>query len=206
MDLHPGGGHVTPAPTLQSLTTPPPYHTQQQTIRTTASSKPLTRGSKFIMELNEPGDELPNQTRKFLLYFQSPVTPNINSADNTITFTPSSGGTYSGFMQLAYLGAGPRGDRSNDTVLDKYLGVYSYKPKASYCVQNDRRAYASFDWNPNNQYAYQTTGTLLMITMPHHVSFRTYRTVLAQLYTIYQKSSKNIVSTNKKIQGYLTQN
>ncbi|XP_062571613.1 uncharacterized protein LOC134233642 isoform X1 [Saccostrea cucullata] len=163
-----GGSHVTPAPTLHSITTPPQHQTHSpHTIRTTASSRPLTQGSKFIMELNEPGDELPNQTRKFLLYFQSPVTPHINEVDNTIIFTPSNGGHYSGFMQLAYLGAGPRGDHSNDTVLDRYLGVYSYKPKASYCVKNDR-AYASFDWNPNNQFSYQSAGTLLMITMPHH--------------------------------------
>lgn len=168
---------MTPAPTIHTFPTSQTQPTQTQppqtqpppSIRTTASSRPITQGSKFILELNEPGDELPNQTRKFLLYFQSIVVPHINDADNTITFTPQNGGTYSGFMQLAYLGAGLRGDHSNDTVLDKHLGVYSYKPKASYCVQNNR-AYASFDWNPNNQYPYQSSGSLLMITMPHHVS------------------------------------
>lgn len=177
---------MTPAPTIhtfptsqtqppqtQQPQTQPPQTQQPQTIRTTASSRPITQGSKFILELNEPGDEFPNQTRKFLLYFQSIVVPHINEADNTITFTPQNGGTYSGFMQLAYLGAGLRGDHSNDTVLDKHLGVYSYKPKASYCVQNNR-AYASFDWNPNNQYPYQSSGSLLMITMPHHVSLINY--------------------------------
>ena len=134
-------------------------------------SGPVTPGSKFIIELNEPGDELPGQTRKFILYFQHDVTPHINQHDNTISFTPRNGGTYNGFMQLAYLGAGPRGDRSKNTYLDKYLGVYSYKPGASYCAQNGR-AYASFDWHPNNQAPYQYPGQLLMITMPHHVSIK----------------------------------
>ena len=155
---------MTPAPTVHTTHQTKPPHT---TIPT-ANRPAVTQGSKFIMELNEPGDELPNQTRKFVLYFQQLVVPNIHTADNTITFTPVNGGVYTGFMQLAYLGAGPRGDHSNDTVLDNHLGVYSYKPKASYCVQNNR-AYASFDWNPNNQFPYRSTGTLLMVTMPHHV-------------------------------------
>lgn len=122
---------MTPAPTIHTFPTSQTQPTQTQppqtqpppSIRTTASSRPITQGSKFILELNEPGDELPNQTRKFLLYFQSIVVPHINDADNTITFTPQNGGTYSGFMQLAYLGAGLRGDHSNDTVLDKHLGA-----------------------------------------------------------------------------------
>lgn len=117
------------------------------------------------------------------------MVPHINEADNTITFTPQNGGTYSGFMQLAYLGAGLRGDHSNDTVLDKHLGVYSYKPKASYCVQNNR-AYASFDWNPNNQYPYQSSGSLLMITMPHHA------------YILKDQFAANLKSTVYTFKGY----
>lgn len=122
------------------------------------------------MELNEPGNELPNQTRKFLLYFSEVVNMNINNDDNTITFSPQSGGTYSGLMQLAYLGAGPRGDHSNDNFLDNNLGLYSYKPVASYCASDAaNKAYVNFDWKVNNQYAASQSGQLLMVTMPHHV-------------------------------------
>jgi hypothetical protein len=121
------------------------------------------------MELNEPGDELPNQTRKFLVFFSSPVTPHIHSSDNSISFTSQHGGQYNGIMQLAYLGAGPRGDTSHDKDLDSHLGVYSYKPKASYCVLRNK-VFVSFDWKPNNQHATNTMGELLMITLPHHVS------------------------------------
>ena len=124
------------------------------------------------MELNEPGDELPNQTRKYLLYFSQTVTPTIDRNSNFITFTPSSGGKYNGIMQLAYLGAGPRGDISHNNDLDQFLGVYSYKPTASYCASEAvNKTFVSFDWNPNNQHADKTIGKLIIVTMPHHVSF-----------------------------------
>lgn len=124
-----------------------------------------------MMELDEPGTDLPHQTRKYLVYFSEPVTPNVNTGDNTITFTPNSGGTYNGIMQVAYLGAGPRGDHSNDTLLDQYLGVYPYKPKTSYCVwESSNQALVRFDWNPNDDHAVTNDGRLLMVAMPHHVS------------------------------------
>lgn len=134
----------------------------------TANAK---HGAKFIMELNEPGKELPNQTRKFLLYFTQPVTPNFNQAENTISFNPTSGGKYNGIMQLAYLGAGPRGDMSHNNDLDDNLGVYSYRPTTSYCVSEEvNKTFVSFDWNIDNQYADKPMGELIMVTMPHHVS------------------------------------
>jgi hypothetical protein len=123
------------------------------------------------MELNEPGKELPNQTRKFLLYFTQPVIPNFNQAENTISFNPTSGGKYNGIMQLAYLGAGPRGDMSHNNDLDDNLGVYSYRPTTSYCVSEEvNKTFVSFDWNIDNQYADKPMGELIMVTMPHHVS------------------------------------
>ncbi|KAK3084979.1 hypothetical protein FSP39_022319 [Pinctada imbricata] len=155
--------HTQPPPVH---TQPPPVHTQPH-VQTNPPSGPSNPGSKFIMELNEPGSNLPGQTRKFVLYFQHDVIPHVNQADNSISFTSKNGGSYNGFMQLGYLGAGPRGDHSNDTFLDNYLGVYSYKPKASYCVNNGR-ALVSFDWHPNNQFPYRSPGKLLMVTMPHH--------------------------------------
>ncbi|OWF42274.1 Endo-1,3(4)-beta-glucanase 1 [Mizuhopecten yessoensis] len=192
-----GGGPVTQSPTLTQATHAPatnapthapitkaPTHappvTQAPTQATQAPTNShgtntnhhvnIAPGTKFIMELNEPGDELPNQTRKFMLYFSKAVTMNINNGDNTITFSPQSGGAYSGLMQLAYLGAGPRGDNSNDNVLDSNLGLYSYKPVASYCASDSaNKAYVNFEWNVNNQYAAASSGQLLMVTMPHHV-------------------------------------
>ncbi|KAJ8312298.1 hypothetical protein KUTeg_009671 [Tegillarca granosa] len=121
-----GGQTTSSQPTVKPTT-------GGQTTGTHATVKP-TKGTKFMMELDEPGNELPNQTRKYLVYFSEPVTPHVNTGDSTISFTPNSGGTYNGIMQVAYLGAGPRGDHSNDTLLDQYLGVYPYKPKTSYCV------------------------------------------------------------------------
>jgi len=82
-----------------------------------------------------------------------------------------SGGTYNGIMQLSYLGAGPRGDHSHDNVLDNYLGVYSYKPKTSFCVsESANTAYTNFDWRPNMDHAESPQSQLMMITLPHHVS------------------------------------
>ena len=125
------------------------------------------------MELKEPGNELPNQTRKFVLYFSEKVTYHIDHGSKTIIFSPEAGGNYNGIMQLGYLGAGPRGDTSNINFLDNHFGIYSYKPSTSYCVSESRnKAYANFDWNPVNGGAFMSEANLLMVALPHHV--RTY--------------------------------
>ena len=82
-----------------------------------------------------------------------------------------SGGRYNGIVQLGYLGAGPRGDTSNNNYLDRYYGIYSYKPMASSCVSESRNtAYLSFDWNPVDASGAPAYGDLLMVTLPHQVS------------------------------------
>ena len=175
--LTPGSLPQTPVPTQQPQVTvttgnPDPLTLKPTTIHHSGSgTTQANQGSKFIMELNEPGKELPNQTRKYLLYFSQPVNPALDSTRGTITFTPSSGGKYNGIMQLAYLGAGPRGDPSHNNDLDQHLGIYPYKPITSYCVSEEvKKTFVSFDWNPNNQHADKSTGELIMVTMPHHVS------------------------------------
>ncbi|XP_060068686.1 uncharacterized protein LOC132548810 [Ylistrum balloti] len=183
---------VTNAPTQPLPVTAKPTHATQKPTNShgTNSHVSIQPGTKFIMELNEPGDELPNQTRKFMLYFSKAVTMNINNGEDSITFFPQSGGTYSGLMQLAYLGAGPRGDHSNDNFLDNNLGLYSYKPIASYCAYDStNKAYVNFDWRVNNQFAASSSGQLLMVTMPHHVC------------TIH-KFSDNIKETVYGFKGY----
>ncbi|XP_071178751.1 uncharacterized protein [Mytilus edulis] len=170
-----GGSVNTPSPTVAPTQSPVQTHNPVITNPTQAPHNTGTgtvqvkHGSKFIMELNEPGDELPNQTRKYLLYFSQPVTPHVNQGQSTINFTPTSGGKYNGIVQLAYLGASPRGDTTHNNDLDKYLGVYSYKPSAAYCVSEEvNKTFVSFDWNPNNQHADNPMGELMMVTMPHH--------------------------------------
>ena len=61
------------------------------------------------------------QTRKFVLYFSSPVTPHVDAASSTVTFTPRSGGSYTGILQVGYLGAGPRGDKVGVTFMSYCL-------------------------------------------------------------------------------------
>jgi hypothetical protein len=54
--------------------------------------------------MNEQGNDLPHQTRKFVLYFSEEVTPHVHQSDNKITFSPRAGGNYNGLVQIAYLG------------------------------------------------------------------------------------------------------
>ena len=49
-------------------------------------------GSKFVVELNEPGDELPDQTRKFVLYFSEEMQASLDA--DGMSFEPTSGGTF----------------------------------------------------------------------------------------------------------------
>ena len=57
----------------------------------------LGSGRKFVMELNEPGDDLPDQTRKFVAYFSSDVQATLDASG--ISFTPVGGGLYNGELQ-----------------------------------------------------------------------------------------------------------
>ena len=52
----------------------------------------LGTGTKFVLELDEPGDELPDQTRKYVLYF-SETMQLYHDADG-LTFEPAAGGTF----------------------------------------------------------------------------------------------------------------
>ena len=71
-----------------------------------------TPAKKFVMELDEPGSDLPEMTRKFILYFTSPVVARVDTGSQTITFEPASGGKYNGLLQLGYAGSSQRGDGS----------------------------------------------------------------------------------------------
>ena len=143
-------------------------HTEQHSNNQQTSG--LTANTKFILELNEPGNRLPGQTRKFVLYFSQPVTARVVASSSEVHFSPVGGGVYNGIVQLGYLGAGPRGDHSQDNYLDKYHGRYSYKPLASSCVSESRgKAYLSFDWNPVDSEGNPTSEELLMTTLPHQV-------------------------------------
>ncbi|KAL4223236.1 hypothetical protein ACF0H5_016708 [Mactra antiquata] len=160
---------TTHRPVTQAPTTHQPV-TQQHTTGGTSHTKPIPPERKFILELNEQGTSLPHQTRKYALYFSQEVTPQVRSSDNKIVFAPKSGGHFTGIMQLAYLGAGPRGNHENDTVFDEHAGVFSIAPKTSFCAsESTGKAYLTFNWHPNNQDAQSATSSLLMLTMPHHV-------------------------------------
>ncbi|XP_025097413.1 uncharacterized protein LOC112565819 [Pomacea canaliculata] len=151
-----GGTHVTSAP---GNPTTRPGDTQPFA---------LSSNTKFLLELDEPGGALSGQTRKFILYFSSPVRASVNSGTSEISFEPQSGGRYSGLVQLGYLGVGPKGDTSKSNALDQYHGIYSYKPTVSSCVSDSRaKAYLSFDWNPVDQNGHPTSRQLLMVTLPH---------------------------------------
>lgn len=52
---------------------------------------------------------------------------------------------------------------------DQYVGVYSYKPKTSFCVQGDN-GYISFDWNKQTVPGIAENEGLLINLLPHHVS------------------------------------
>ena len=79
-------------------------------------------GTKFLLELDEPGEKLPQQTRKFVLYFSSIVKATLNA--NGVEFAPPGGGKYTGLVQLAYNGASNRGDTSMDTYHDQFAGMW----------------------------------------------------------------------------------
>ncbi|XP_048238379.1 uncharacterized protein LOC124110988 [Haliotis rufescens] len=154
------GHQNTPAPASPA----PSHHTNNNHQTVT-----LAQNTKFLMELDEPGDSVPKQTRKFVVFFSSPVKANVNSGTSSITFEPVHGGKYSGLVQLGYLGAGPRGDNSQSNYLDSYTGRYSYKPSTSYCVNDaQQKVFASFDWNPHGADGHPSNGDLLMVAMPHH--------------------------------------
>nr|KAG5713536.1 hypothetical protein BaRGS_024584 [Batillaria attramentaria] len=141
-------------------TTHPPTNTHQ--------THNLNSNTKFLLELNEPGNSLPQQTRKFVLYFSHPVKARVDGGTSLVHFEPTNGGRYSGLVQLGYLGAGPRGDTSKNNYLDKYHGYFSYKPEVISCVSDSRKkAYLSFDWNPTDANKHPASGNLLMVTLPH---------------------------------------
>ncbi|XP_052801838.1 uncharacterized protein LOC128232367 [Mya arenaria] len=165
--------HTNPPTTTSTSTSQPTQTAATEPVAHTTVHNPAPTGvplgpnKKFILEMNEQGKDLPNQTRKFVLYFSEEVSPHVHG--NSLTFSPISGGAYTGIMQLAYLGSGVRGDYSNGTMMDRYAGVYSYKPSTSFCVsESTSRAHAVFDWRPNNQHAASPTAELLMLLMPHH--------------------------------------
>ncbi|XP_050419050.2 uncharacterized protein LOC126832341 [Patella vulgata] len=146
-------------------TAPETGHTAKPKIVNT-----LAANKKFLLELNEPGDELPHQTRKFVLYFTEAVQGSVDEANGQITFSvPHSGNAYSGLVQLGYLGAGPRGDKRNDNYLDPHAEVYSYKPHVSYCVSDARnKGYMSFEWMAKDKSGREAAnGKLMMVAMPH---------------------------------------
>ncbi|XP_060605019.1 uncharacterized protein LOC132757683 [Ruditapes philippinarum] len=184
--------HTNPPPVTSAPHTQPPVHhtaaphttPQPHVTHQTGGGTPLTANKKFILEMNEQGNDLPHQTRKFVLYFSEEVTPHVHQSDNKITFSPRAGGNYNGLVQIAYLGAGPRGGHGNDSVFDKYAGIYSYKPKTSFCVsESTNKAHVTFNWHPNNLHATSPTASLLMLMMPHHA------------YTLDNRYSYNVRDT-----------
>ena len=147
----------------------------------------LSPEKKFVLELNEQGNTLQGQTRKFVLYFSETVTAHVHQSTNTISFSPTSGGIYNGIMQLGYIGTGPRGNHANSTVYDKYVGVYSDKPKTSFCIsESSKKAFTTFHWNINNQFAATPLSPLFMLAMPHHVRINSKLSRLS--YFILQKN------------------
>ena len=78
---------------------------------------------------------------------------------------------FSSIVFFCISGAGPRGGHGNDSVFDNYAGIYSYKPKASFCVsESTNKAHVTFNWHPNNLHATSAIASLIMLMMPHHVS------------------------------------
>lgn len=121
-----------------------------------------------------------------MLYFSNSVRAHVNAGTSEVRFEPASGGTYTGLVQLGYLGASPRGDTSKDNVLDKYRGLYSYKPEVSSCVSEaQNKAYLSFDWNVQGADGHPATGDILMVTLPHQVSHQNHSYYSASLAESY---------------------
>ena len=61
-------------------------------VQAGGSSTDLGIDSKFVLELNEPGDDLPDQTRKYVLYFSEDMHAYFDA--DGLTFEPSTGGTF----------------------------------------------------------------------------------------------------------------
>ncbi|ESP04325.1 hypothetical protein LOTGIDRAFT_237425 [Lottia gigantea] len=167
--VHCGGASVNSGKTGNT------HNTHTQSPHSGSTHKPnivhnLAASKKFVMELNEPGTDLPHQTRKFVLYFSESVQGSVDQSNGIITFSHS-GKPYSGLVQLGYLGAGPRGDKSHYDFLDAHAGIYSYKPYVSFCVSESRnKGYMSFDWNAKDSSGREAMNKkLLMVAMPHHV-------------------------------------
>ncbi|CAH1789729.1 unnamed protein product, partial [Owenia fusiformis] len=127
-----------------------------------------TDTAEFVIELDEPvttSVSLPGQTRKFKLYFSEPMICIGNA--NGLFFEPMTGGLFNGILQIAYVGANARGDLSNVNFHDSYAGVYSYKPKQSFCADGTN-GYVNWAWNKHNVNGPTSAGDLLMVAMPHH--------------------------------------
>ena len=56
------------------------------------------RNNRFVMELDEPGDKLTGQTRKFVAYFSELMDLTVQ-ADGA-HFSPAAGGAFTGIMQV----------------------------------------------------------------------------------------------------------
>ena len=54
---------------------------------------------RFVFELDEPGDKLPGQTRKFVAYFSEVMTLDVQASG--AYFAPAAGGQFSGTMQVS---------------------------------------------------------------------------------------------------------
>ena len=56
-------------------------------------------GRKFVLELDEPGDSLPDQTRKYVAYFSEDMNAVLDASG--LSFSPVSGQTFNGRLVLA---------------------------------------------------------------------------------------------------------
>ena len=56
---------------------------------------------RFVFELDEPGDKLPGQTRKYVAYFSEVMILDVQ-ADGAY-FAPAAGGQFTGVMQVSLL-------------------------------------------------------------------------------------------------------
>ncbi|XP_077988193.1 uncharacterized protein LOC144442692 [Glandiceps talaboti] len=123
--------------------------------------------TRFVFELDEPDDEMSGQTRKFVAYFSEEME--LQMYPDGARFVPTAGGTFTGILQLTYVGSTARGDMSSTTFMDGYSGVYSYNPKTLYCVDDSNNGYISFEWNKrgNNFNGLNPNQDLLMTVMPH---------------------------------------
>ncbi|XP_023932662.1 uncharacterized protein LOC106163518 [Lingula anatina] len=130
------------------------------------TSNTLPSSTKFVLEVDEPRGRIKKQTRKFVLYFSTAMTPKVET-NGDLTFSPHTGGKFTGIMQLAYSGVSPRGNLAVADFLDRYANTYAYKPETKYCVKGDK-GYISFDWNKQIVKGISGSGQLLMVVMPHH--------------------------------------